>query len=375
MPTTSTRIRVDTHTADILSDTPMITDWVGRYFGGWWNATAGDLAEPTPITVHADVDPDRFRALAHEVREAPHDTVSYARAPLHLHTDPNGVITGYGADDVAYRVQSPRRIVLVGTDPVRVASAASRLLRETLRGHLAQDGWCLLHSSAAVDPDGHAVLAFGGKGAGKTSGMFQLAAATGWGLLANDRVFARLGADEAVEILPWPAAAAIGLGFLDAMGWYPAVAAARDELHTSTTDEVRHSLAAGKREPIWDRERELKPQFYPDQITTLCGLPLASHAIAAGLLFPAITPTAVPGITGTGRDLSDDDTFAGKTEDRYPDVWKLAQRETAETRTAILHRLNQLPRHSLLLSHQVEKNKNILIDITSSLTGVSPTER
>ncbi|MDQ3760532.1 MAG: hypothetical protein M3460_02180 [Actinomycetota bacterium] len=38
----------------------------------------------------------------------------------------------------------------------------------------------------------------------------------GWELPANDRIFVRADTGE-VQILPWPAAAAIGLGLLDAL--------------------------------------------------------------------------------------------------------------------------------------------------------------
>ncbi|MEY8042192.1 hypothetical protein AB8O55_22495 [Saccharopolyspora cebuensis] len=247
--------------------------------------------------------PDRYTALAADIDHSPHEVVDYARAPLHLGRSDDGAIRAHG-DHVAYRIDSPRSITITGTETTPVASAASRLVRETLRGHLARAGWVLMHASAAVDLDGRAVLAFGGKGAGKTTTAFQLAAASGWSLLANDRIFARPTDDGAVQILPWPAACALGLGFLHAMGWSPAVAAARDELHTSTTAAVQAALAAGSREPLWSGPRELKPQLYPDQLTSLCGLPLASHATAAGILLPAIAASATPAVTPPEADSS-----------------------------------------------------------------------
>jgi serine kinase of HPr protein (carbohydrate metabolism regulator) len=92
--------------------------------------------------------------------------------------------------------------------------AAVRLARQAVRAVLHRDGWTLLHARAVVR-DGRAVLTFGSKGAGKTTTALLLARHCGWELLASDRIFVR--ADPGgVQILPWPAAAAIGL--LDALG-------------------------------------------------------------------------------------------------------------------------------------------------------------
>ena len=52
----------------------------------------------------------------------------------------------------------------------------------------------MLHASAVVR-GGHAVLALGGKGAGKTMTALLLARYCGWRLLANDRIFVCGGPD------------------------------------------------------------------------------------------------------------------------------------------------------------------------------------
>ncbi|MFC8096976.1 hypothetical protein [Streptomyces sp. NPDC057363] len=77
----------------------------------------------------------------------------------------------------------------------------------------------MLHASAVVQ-DGRTVLTFGGKGAGKTTTALALASRHGYGLLANDRVFVRPGERGGVDVLPWPSAAAVGLGLLEALGWF-----------------------------------------------------------------------------------------------------------------------------------------------------------
>ncbi|MET9965415.1 hypothetical protein ABZZ80_05685 [Streptomyces sp. NPDC006356] len=92
------------------------------------------------------------------------------------------------AERLAYQADR-HRITIVGEQPQPVAVAAARLARELVRAQLLADGWTVLHASAAVK-DGRAVLTLGEKGAGKTTTALLLAR-QGWGLLANDRVFAR----------------------------------------------------------------------------------------------------------------------------------------------------------------------------------------
>jgi len=95
--------------------------------------------------------------------------------------------------------------------------ATVRVVRELVRAQLVAAGWVLLHASAVAWPGGGAVLALGGRGAGKTTVACTLASG-GAGLLGNDRVFARPTTDGGVELAPWPAGAAIGLGLMGVLG-------------------------------------------------------------------------------------------------------------------------------------------------------------
>ncbi|MFC8374211.1 hypothetical protein ACFUIT_40795 [Streptomyces sp. NPDC057239] len=108
---------------------------------------------------------------------------------------------------------------MVGRRAEDVATATARLAREVVRGVLLRDGWTVLHASAVVR-DGRVILTLGGKGAGKTTTAVALAHRYRLGLLANDRVFVRPAGNGGVDVLPWPAAAAVGLGLLDALGWF-----------------------------------------------------------------------------------------------------------------------------------------------------------
>ncbi|MFI6645305.1 hypothetical protein [Streptomyces sp. NPDC050504] len=257
---------------------------------------------------------------------------------------------------------------ITGCDETALAVAAARLAREMLRGQLLADGWSILHASAVTDPAGNTVLAFGPKGAGKTTCALLLARA-GWRILANDRVFARTDGD-GVRILPWPSAAAIGFGLLHALDLYDTVAQRvkdGEQLHPTQHPHVTHALLTGSRTPVRKpgSGKELKPQFFPDQLPDWLGLTLATEGRAAQLLFPTITPDARPAVTGDGMLLGDNDFFHQATEDRYPDVFGLLPPASNTTRCGtVAAALEQLPRHSLNLGDDADANTTLLTRTT-----------
>jgi hypothetical protein len=156
-------------------------------------------------------------------------------------------------------------------------------------------------------------------------------------------------------------AAAGGLGLLNAAGWYDPVAAARHELHASTTTAVLDALARGDRNPIRDTEREHKVQLYPDQFTSLLGLPLATSGAANALLFPTVNLAAGgASVAPGGREIGMDDTFAGREEDRYPNVFSLRDPESDAARDAVFRVLNALPRWTITLTHDIGSNTAVL---------------
>jgi hypothetical protein len=112
-------------------------------------------------------------------------------------------------------------------------------------------------------------------------------------------VFIHPGADhtDGMPVLPWPSAAAVGLGLLDGLNWYDTVRTrlrSGETLHPTQDQRVTDALLAGRREPLWDGGRELKVQLFPDQFETWFGLRLATQGQAAALLFPQIDPEAAP---------------------------------------------------------------------------------
>ncbi|MGJ5831994.1 hypothetical protein [Streptomyces ossamyceticus] len=165
------------------------------------------------------------------------------------------------------------------------------------------------------------------QGAGKTTAALLLAF-RGHQLLANDRVFVRPAGDD-LCVLPWPSAAAIGLGLLDALGLYDVVRErleAGEQLHPTQPPDVTAALFAGRRKPLWegDGRRERKVQVFLDQFPGWFGIDLSTGGHVAGLLFPRIDPDGIPAVVEGGRTLGEGDLMSGATEDRYPDVFGLA---------------------------------------------------
>jgi hypothetical protein len=376
----STPTAAQVHAADasvtVLSNTPAVTDWSRRYFGPWWNSLevpAGSVCAGPLVT--ADVDEKAYADMAAQVGACPHEQVMYAKAPLLLTRDSTGTITGVSSGEgLAYRSeQLGGRVTIAGRTVEPLALATARIAREMIRSTLLRDGWTLLHASAVVR-DGRAVLAFGSKGSGKTTTAL-LMARRGAQLLANDRVFVKPIGDE-LRVLPWPSAAAIGLGLLDALGLYEVVRdrlQAGEQLHPTQHEDVTAALLAGRREPLWEPggKRERKAQVFPDQFITWFGMELATGGAAAALLFPRIDSAAVPALVDGARTLREDDFMSGATEDRYPDHFGLAYGISGGggdlARAAVADRLAALPRHQVVLGHDVTANADFLTKLAGDL--------
>ncbi|MFJ5561341.1 hypothetical protein ACIQCD_28960 [Streptomyces sp. NPDC093250] len=329
----------------------------------------------TGSVVSASVDRDEYDALALGVTQEPHTSTQYARAQLLLsHEVSSGVIRAVcPGQRLAYRSEpGAGQLQIIGCDSEAVATATARLAREVVRGILLRDGWAVLHASAVVDQDGRAILTFGQKGAGKTTTALALAARHDLRLLANDRVFVRPDQNSGVDVIPWPAAAAVGLGLLDSLGWLGIVQQRLDsgeQLHPTQDQRVTAALRAGVSEPLWDRGKELKAQVFPDQFERWFGVPLSTGGSAAALVFPRIEADALPAEENTVRTLGDGDFMSGETEDRYPDVFGLLGVDGGgahSVRQEIAWRLGALPHHSVVLTHDVAANGDFL----AKLVGV-----
>ncbi|MEV4873786.1 hypothetical protein [Streptomyces syringium] len=360
---TATRIATAAQVAIVTSNSTVVTEWALRYFGPWWNAT-GTTADDCPQVI-ADINLDKVTEVAQRVADDSDEETVYANSVMVLARDDDGTIFASQPEDkIVYRAEPGGPLHVYGCEDVPVALAAARLAREVVRGRLLADGWSILHASAVVR-DGQTVLALGDKGAGKTTTALLLARA-GWHLLANDRVFIRPDGDR-LRVLPWPSAAAIGLGLLDALGWYDQVrhrVRRGERLHPTQHQKVTDALHSGSRTPLWKESgKELKPQFFPHQLATWLGLTLATEGHAARILFPRITPGAEPALLDEDRRVRAGDFFTVGTEDRYPDVFGLLPADIPGSEP-LLELLGELPRHALTLGHDVKANSDFLTQVT-----------
>jgi hypothetical protein len=376
--TTATRLEAAAAAVTVLSNSTVVTDWALRYFGPWWNAATVDAASAsTGAVVIADVEPKAYEEVTLRIfDDRPTKEVEYARHRLLVARDGEDIIATSPDEEAAYRsTPSSGRLVVVGTDAGPLALTAARLARESIRGQLLRDGWAVLHSSAVVRPeDGATLLTFGGKGAGKTT-TAMLLASHGWQLLANDRVLVRPTGERDVEVVPWPSAAALGLGLLHSLGWDER---AREHLraggrfHPTQHDSVTQALLAGRSTPLWENaRRERKVQVFPDQFPDLFGVPLATSGRAAGLLFPRVDADTVPGVVDGTRTLGEADFMSGATEDRYPDVFGQAQGVDGggleSARTEVAARLARLPHRGVRLNHDVLACAAVLTKVAETL--------
>jgi hypothetical protein len=369
---TAVQVQAAGHAATVVSSESAVTDWVHRYCGPWWDA---ELVAPEAIcmgpTLTATLDATSVRELTERVTSGDHDEVTYAKARLLVAHQGEDTITATSPDEgLVYQSYPDVPLLNVwARDEQSLSLAAARLIREMVRAALLRDGWTLLHASAVALPDGRAVLAFGGKGAGKsTTAMLLASPDSGVGLLANDRVFARVEGDQ-LRVVPWPAAAAIGLGLLDALGWFDLARArlrAGDQLHPTQHPAVTEAILEGRRTPLWEPngQRERKAQLFPDHFVNWFGMRLATEGRAALLLFPRVDLDVGPAVEDGARTLADGDFMSRSTEDRYPDVFGLArgidQGGAVAARAAAAGALAMLPRRRIVLGADVRANAEVL---------------
>ncbi|MFJ8313736.1 MULTISPECIES: hypothetical protein [unclassified Streptomyces] len=358
-----THIQTSTCAVTVASYSEPVAAWARQYFGQWWHATPEDAPYGWSL-VEADVDPAEVAAITQEVLDYQHQETTYANTPmLHRRTPGRTILAAQPGDQLAYRYDHGVGVLrIVGTEQTAVALAAARLAREVIRGKLLLDGWSILHASAVTNADGETILTLGPKGAGKTT-VGLLLARQGWRLLANDRVFVKPDAD-GVRVLPWPSAAAIGFGLLDALGLYDPVAdrvKAGEELHPTQAQAVTDALLTSSRTPIRNAKgKELKPQFHPHQLADWLGLTLATEGRAARLLFPTVIPDAVPTVLDDTPTLTEADFFTSATEDRYPDVFDLLPVGAGRDADRVTELLAGLPHHALTLGHDTDANTALL---------------
>lgn len=367
----------------VASASNAVVAWCSEYLGPSWPVApaAGDPAPGRPDrVVSAEVDAAQFAELRAEVLAEPADRFEYLRRPVRRRVLANGDRVALAErDQVAYRVAGAAgEVRVVGTDPEQVSQWTSRLVREAARAALERAGWALVHASAVVR-DGRVLLTLGNKGAGKTTTAMLLAYHRGWSLLSNDRVFVRpTGAG--VDVLPWPAASAVGLGLLDTLDLLDVVRArvrAGDLLHDITSPLVTEAILRGEPGPLHGSDgRELKAQIMPRQLTDWFGIRHAQRGRVALLFQPTLrsdAPTPA-GPVPTARPALGDQDFFWPTDDLFPDFLQLTVASPSERRAAYAAArasLGDLPGASGTLTHDPTANVRLLDGLVSELLEAS----
>lgn len=350
----------------VLTTEAAVADWLNSYLGSWWTVQELPTSDELPDAprLHCSLDPAAYRSAHEHVHRQPHHVVEFARNPVLVVSQSEAVHAIDPAEQVAYHTaqNGVRQISLVAAETLGLCLAAARVARELVRVELETGGWSILHASAVVR-DNAALLSVGPKGAGKTTAALLLARA-GWQLLANDRVFLQ---PTTLAVLPWPSAAALGIGLLHAHGLLEGVRsrlATGHQLHPTVSPAVVAAISAGRIDALIDEHgKELKPQFFPHQLVDWLGLPLARYAIASQLLFPHIELAGQPDLKPAPRSLASDDFFDPASDDRYPDFLRLA-RISPEQRhrmwLRVRQRVESLPHRGVLLNHDTARSRQML---------------
>ncbi|WP_327378825.1 hypothetical protein OG393_33470 (plasmid) [Streptomyces sp. NBC_01216] len=364
---------------NIRSDSSSVTDWAAQYFGPYWLANPSTGTKGPTVTA-TDADHQASAPLAHPQHAVfARERIGYTRHPdgtvtAHTLSDP---VLGYHYNAVEQHLVITSRENLTASSrpgrPTRLATATTRFAREMMRAQLIAEGWVLLHASAATFPGGRTLLALGDSGAGKTTTALTLAS-HGAALLANDCCFARPHPDGTLRLLPWPSAAAIGLGLLKAL---PLSTAAGHHLqageppHPTQHQRVTDALINGQIKPLRSESgRELKAHIWPEQLTRWLGLTLATSGTATAVLLPRITPShTAPACIDTSRDAHvTTDAFVTSDTERYPDLFGFHNGSNAglpNAQAAVLQHLNRLPRHAIRLSYNHEANRGFLTTLAA----------
>ncbi|WP_329453645.1 hypothetical protein OG894_44815 (plasmid) [Streptomyces sp. NBC_01724] len=371
----------------IHSNTAGVTNWATRYFGRYWKVLPldGSTAVPGPVVTVMDGDHHVPLSISHTQHAV------FAREPIDYTRHPDGTVSAHTLSDPPLvfqyapaeqhlQISSQRALQATASPgrPTRLATATTRFAREMMRARLIADGWVLLHASAVVFPGGRTLLTLGDSGAGKTTTALTLASA-GAALLTNDCCFARPNIDGTLDLLPWPAAAAVGLGLLHALTFTDS---ARSHLqagqppHPTQDQRVTDALTDGRAGAVMSASgRELKAHIWPEQLTRWFGLSLATTGTAAGVLLPRVasSPGAPARVNDDRPSEVTTSVFVASEEERYPDIFGFTEGTNVGTpaaRTEVLQHLNRLPRQAVDLGHDQAANTQLLTALTASLVDV-----
>jgi hypothetical protein len=250
-------VRVGGCAVAVHTDGRATVDWLLSYLADFWQADPGTVAGAHAEIV-ALVDPRARQGLCALVdgSAAARKAGMFMGATGRSLTLPGPrVLAGCPEQRVAF-ARGRSQIAVLGDDRDALGPATVRLVRAAAGAWLEARGWAHVHAAGAATGD-TGLLAFGPKGAGKTTAVTALAARGGWRLLAHDRAYVGIVGGQP-RAVPWPSSLNIGVGLLSTLGWADILRARyrsgeRPPYHQK--DVVTSALLAGRTTAVRERSR------------------------------------------------------------------------------------------------------------------------
>ena len=358
-------IAVEGRSVWVEGDESVIT-WIESYVGGWWTAQStmncgrrrfvGKVGNVWQMPSPADNKRERVETYFGTIAEA-------WRKDGAVFVVVDGGKIGYCWD------AGSQELVVIGLDPAAVAIDLNRIARAALTAELEGDGWVMVHAACVVDGDAGAVVV-GPKGSGKSTTALGLAAGHSFGLLGNDRCFARVE-DGHIRCIAWPGSVAVGLGLLNALGWTEVLAKGLREgarNHPAQRAEVVRQILRGDSRSLFERGKELKYEILPRQFSELFGIQLVREGYVTRLVLPRFEHDPAP---VCAEDVVRNSTLTS-VGDGYPNflgVGFLNSKLSASAVTRVIEALCSLDVELPVFSKGRDRNPSTLEQLAERIRG------
>ncbi|MFI7068864.1 hypothetical protein [Micromonospora sediminicola] len=349
---------VDGTAVTVSSPHRPVVSWVERCMDRWWSTTAVGDSSGRPA-VHSRVDPEAVERIADVVRADPEPVSLYLAASGLRRRVGDNVLAWSPQRRLAYEYDRARhRVRLVGDTLADVRKETARIVRVLVTDQLEADGWTVMHAACVTGPAG-ATLIPGVKGAGKTTASILAAQLPDRRLLAHDLCLVRASSDT-IRVLAVPTPLRIGMGLVDALGWGPTLTRALREgtsLHPFLDEQVAAALREGRYERLDSRDRELKLELFPRELTALFNVGTVSSADVSAVLMPQ-PATGDSALSDPLTELASHVIWGPTTG--YPNFLDLpAPPPPAERRQTreVLERLAALPRRTVAFEFDIDRDR------------------
>ncbi len=360
-------IAVEGRSVLVEGDESVIT-WIESYIGGWWTAQltmnsgrrrlVGMVGDARQLRAPADNEQERVETYFGTMAEA--------------WRKDGAVFVVVDGGEIGYCWEAgSQELVVIGEDPTAVAIDLNRMARAALTAELEEDGWVMVHAACVVDGDAGAVVV-GPKGSGKSTTALGLAAGYGFGLLGNDRCFARVEGGR-IRCIAWPGSVAVGLGLLNTLGWTEILARGLREgtrNHPAQRAEVVRQILRGDSRALFERRKELKYEILPSQFGELFGIQLVREGYVTRLVLPRFEHDPAP---VCAEEVVRNSTLTS-VGDGYPNflgVSFLNSKLSASAVTGVIEALCGLEVEKPVFSKRRDRNQSTLEQLADKVRGAN----